>query len=66
VNAEQASKRVMRKPTLLNLGEGRRLQVGMSEAPEGSAGVMAMACMKEEICGNTGNPGGRGVEALNR
>ena len=24
VNAEQASKRVMRKPTPLNLGEGRR------------------------------------------
>lgn len=57
VNAEQASKRVMRKPTRLINGEG--CHRGGSEreiAPCDSAGVMATACMKEEDRCNTGSP----------
>ena len=58
MNAEQASKRVMRKPTWLRFREGRNRSNKMSEAFGWSAGVMAMACMQEEIWRNTGSPSG--------
>jgi hypothetical protein len=35
VNAEQASKRVMREPTRLNNGEGRRREVQVSRPRRG-------------------------------
>lgn len=38
----------------------------MKKAPRGSAGVMAMACMKEEDRCNTGKPIGRASVKLNR
>ena len=38
VNAEQASRRVMRTPTLLNLGEGRCCRGGERMAPAGPPG----------------------------
>jgi hypothetical protein len=47
VNAEQASKKVMREPTHLNFGEGRRRWGSRAkEAPSDSAGVMATACIQ--------------------
>jgi len=46
VNTEQAPKRVMRKPTRLRFGEGRRRWGSERHPPSGSAGVMAMACMQ--------------------
>jgi hypothetical protein len=56
VNAEQASKRAMRKPTRLNYGEGRRRGhpawpglLGRATGCSGSAGVMATACTYMEI-----------------
>ena len=72
VNAEQAPKRVMRKPTRLRFGEGRRRWGSERHPPSGSAGVMAMACMqgkqtqhgKPRTVGlresQTGNPRGTG------
>ena len=45
VNAEQASKKVMREPTHLNYGEGRcRWGRRATQAPSGPAGVVATAC----------------------
>ena len=38
VNAEQASEKVMRKPTPLNLGEGRRRWRTRAMAPAGPPG----------------------------
>jgi len=56
VNAEQASKRVMWKPTRLNNGEGRRpWKSRATSGPMDSTGVVAMACMKEESISKTGS-----------
>ena len=59
VNAEQASKRVMRKPTP-PLKRGRLAAVGKraTRAPTGSAGVLAAACVQEGDSSNTGSPDG--------
>ncbi len=55
VNVEQAPKRVMRKPTLLNFGEGRRRFGRKSDMRRtDSAGVVTTACMEEEVVWNTG------------
>ena len=64
VNAEQASKRAMREPTLLNLGEGRwRFREEKRHKHRAvPAGVVALACMEEGRRGNTGSPVG-GVHA---
>ena len=48
----------MRKPTWLRFREGRSRSNRMSEAFGWFAGVVATACMKEEIWRNTGNPNG--------
>ena len=61
VNAEQASKRVTWESTRLRNGEGRCLREILSEGPEEPTGVVAMACVQEEMAGNTGNPGGAGA-----
>ena len=54
MNVEQASKRVMRKPTRLNFGEGRRPSEQSSDNRlADSAGVMTSACMQEEVVWNT-------------
>ena len=59
VNAEQASKRVTWEPTRLSNGEGRSLSVqDERRGPGGPTGVVASACMKEEIDRNTGSPSG--------
>jgi len=59
VNVEQASKRVMRKPTHLRSGEGRRLSGETSDIRQmDSAGVVTSACMQEEVVWNTGSPCG--------
>jgi hypothetical protein len=59
VNAEQASKRAMWEPTRLKYGEGRSFQGPESDAVPGSpTGVLASACMEEEIDRNTGSPSG--------
>ena len=59
VNVEQASKRVMRKPTHLNFGEGRCPSGETSDMrPMDSAGVVTSACMQEEVVRNTGSPCG--------
>ena len=56
MNAEQASKKVMRKPTVLMLS-GRPPSLGeRATAPSGSAGVLALACMHKEDGRNTGSP----------
>ena len=60
MNAEQASKRTMRKPTWLYFREGRRWRGSRATAPVGSAGVVATACIEEEIASNTGSPCWRG------
>ena len=59
VNAEQASKRLTRKPTLLSSGEGRRPagKRATKHRPV-SAGVMASACMEDGKRSNTGSPAG--------
>ena len=66
LNAEQASKRVTRKPTRLNNG-GRLPAVGKraTRAPTGSAGVVAAARVEEGDGRNTGSPAG-GVACANR
>ena len=62
VNAEQASKETLRKPTRRQYGEGRRpCGKRATTAPSGSAGVMAAACMHKEIDRNTGSPSGGGA-----
>ena len=63
VNAEQASKRVMRLLTWLRYRESRSFPERMSENSGETAGVVATACMKEENERNTGSPNG---ERLNR
>ena len=56
VNVEQASKRVMRKPTPLNLEEGRSHWIRRTTiASSGSAGVVTMACLQKESVCNTGS-----------
>ena len=44
------------EPTCLRFREGRSHPDETSETSGWSAGVMAMACMKEEIGRNTGSP----------
>jgi len=61
VNAEQASKNAMRKPTQLDLGEGRRRGEIERHDLHGSAGVVAMACLYREMSRNTGSPNGGGA-----
>ena len=61
VNAEQTSKRAMREPTCRTDGEGRRRSSYGRHGSTGPAGVVAMACVKEESTGNTGSPGGEGA-----
>ena len=57
VNVEQASKSTMRKPTRLKHGEGcHRCGKRAKSDPTDSAGVVTMACTKEEDSGNTGSP----------
>ena len=47
MNAEQASKKVMRAPTRLTIGEGRRRwKKTATRASNGPAGVMATACIQ--------------------
>ena len=59
VNVEQASKRVMRKPTRLIYGEGRRPSDQTSDHRlTDSAGVVTSACIQEEVVRNTGSPCG--------
>ncbi len=69
VNVEQASKRVMRKPTRLRYGEGRCPLGEKSDSRlGGSAGVVTPACMQEEVVWNTGSPcgGGRDLQPVAR
>jgi hypothetical protein len=70
VNVEQASKRVMWKPTRLSNGEGRCSREvclltlsGEDRAirTESSTGVVTTACPQEETIRNTGSPGGAGA-----
>ncbi len=61
VNAEQASKKQMRKPTHCYAGEGRWDWARRATAPDPTAGVVAMACMYKEIDRNTGSPSGEGA-----
>ena len=49
VNAEQASKHLTWTPTRQLSGEGRRGGTLESDNPHRSTGVMAMACLREEI-----------------
>jgi len=58
VNAEKTSKRAMREPTRPTDGEGRRWSSNERQDSTGPAGVVAMACVKEESTGNTGSPNG--------
>jgi hypothetical protein len=48
------------EPTRLRFGEGRSHPDRTSETSRWSAGVVATACMKEEIWRNTGSPTGKG------
>ena len=61
VNAEQASKRVMREPTQPEFGEGRRRNEVERQHLHGPAGVVAMACLYMEMTRNTGSPNGDGA-----
>ena len=64
VNAEQASKRPMRRPTRRLVGEGCQRPetppkiVANEHKPVASAGVVAAACVQEERRSNTGSPVG--------
>ena len=59
VNVEQASKRLMRKPTRPIVGEGcQRPGSERTRAPVGSAGVVTVACTREGNSSNTGSPVG--------
>ena len=57
VNAEQASKRLMREPTQRTCGEGRRRRCpGSNAIPcDDPAGVVARACLHKENGRNTGD-----------
>ncbi len=58
VNAEQASKTDVAEADPSEF-RGRPLPLGrIATAPNGSVGVMASACMEEEIDRNTGSPSG--------
>jgi hypothetical protein len=58
VNAEQASKRTMAEADPPEF-RGRPMPLGeTATAPSGSVGVMASACLEEEIDRNTGSPSG--------
>ena len=60
MNAEQASKRHDAEADLSRF-KGRPLPPGeIATAPGGSDGVMASACMEEEIVGTREAPAGRG------
>ena len=67
VNAEQASKSAMRKPTRSRI-RGRLPSMGKRAipAPIDSAGVVATACIQEEDRCNTGNPIARSDITINR
>ena len=64
VNAEQASKRLMRRPTRRDFGEGCQRPetppkiVANEPKPDASAGVGAAACVQEERRSNPGSPVG--------
>ncbi len=59
MNVEQASKRVMWKPTRLYIGEGRRCQGRRTtRAPDGTTGVVTTACLYTWLWSNTGSPVG--------
>ena len=57
VNAEQASKQLMREPTLRTLGEGRRRRLSGEQLDpcDDPAGVVATACLHRENERNTGD-----------
>jgi hypothetical protein len=56
VNAEQASKRDVAEADPSELW-GKPMPLGeTATAPSGSVGVMASACLEEEIDRNTGSP----------
>jgi hypothetical protein len=58
VNAEQASKRNVAEADPAEF-RGRPMPLGeTATAPSGSVGVMASACLEEEIDRNTGSPSG--------
>jgi hypothetical protein len=58
VNAEQASKRDVAEADPPEFG-GRPMPLGeIATALNGSVGVMASACLEEEIDRNTGSPSG--------
>jgi len=58
VNAEQASKKGVAEADPPEFG-GRPMPLGeIATALNGSVGVMASACLEEEIDRNTGNPSG--------
>jgi hypothetical protein len=58
VNAEQASKRDVAEADPPEF-RGRPMPLGeIATALNGSVGVMASACLEEEIDRNTGNPSG--------
>jgi hypothetical protein len=58
VNAEQAPKRDVAEADPPEF-RGRPMPLGeTATAPSGSVGVMASACLEEEIDRNTGNPSG--------
>ena len=71
MNAEQASKYVMREPSRLSHGEGRRslveqvLEIVPEDTSERAqvspAGVVASACVEEETNRNTGSLDGGGA-----
>jgi hypothetical protein len=62
VNAEQASKRKMRKPTDPILREGRRCEGRRTTyAPRSSAGVRASACIETDDQRNKGSLAGEGA-----
>ena len=52
---------MLRKPTRLSFGEGRCRLGEIATAPSGSVGVMASACMEEEIVGTREAPCGGGA-----
>ena len=60
VNAEQASKRIMRKPTRLVFWGRPSSLDRIAIASNGSAGVVASACMEEVIVGTREAPTVRG------
>ena len=66
VNAEQASKRVVRGPTGLSDREGRSRWARRATAPSGPAGAMAPACVQMGIGRNTGSPARRWRVTTNR